>query len=72
MKWKQRYFRIKKKFALFPIKFDEEYIWLEMIYLKQSLSWSRWKCCNYWKDVGRCTRKEYLEWKRKLKGGTAK
>jgi len=71
MKWKtkhakaceNKFMRITKRFAFFPIKCQHLYIWLEIVYLlerwewnvhKKRLSWNRWEFV---------TKDEYIKWK---------
>lgn len=49
MRWRQRKYRIVKRFALFPIKAPlgfidttEEWRWLETVYLRQFRDWPFW------------------------------
>ena len=44
MKWKPKYMRVVKRFALFPVKaqvdsLNYEYRWLETVYLDQHRDW---------------------------------
>ena len=68
MKWKRKTERIVKRFALFPIKAEEDYNnrdedwrWLETVYLYQTSSWPFWFT---WKFV---TKEDYDVYISKIK-----
>ena len=66
MRWKKKYERIIPAFTIFPYLYEEEYIWLEMVYIKQSSHTDFWEK-KKWRDDKLVSRKEYLEYKRNLR-----
>lgn len=56
MRWKKKYSRIVKKFALFPVKIDDEYRWLETVYVEQG--WHHW---YGWRDNKFINEEEYTK-----------
>lgn len=40
MRWKRIHSRVIRRFALFPIEIDEEFRWLEVVYIWQRLRWT--------------------------------
>ena len=65
MRWKKKYERIISKFVIFPTYYEGEYIWLEMVYIKQRLH--TYSGYEEWEDDKLVSRKEYLEYKRNLR-----
>ena len=63
MRWKKKYERIIPKFVIFPLLYEKKYIWLELVYIKQSLYTYIWGD-EEWRNVKLVSRKEYLEYKR--------
>lgn len=66
MRWKKKYERIIQKFPIFPLLYEKKYIWLETIYIKQSLYTYIWGD-EEWRNVELVSREEYLEYKRNLR-----
>lgn len=66
MRYKKKYERIIRKFTIFPFRYEEEYIWLEMVYIRQRLHKDFWGTEEWWDDR-LVSRKEYLEYKRSLR-----
>lgn len=51
--------RIVKRFALFPVKTDAEWAWLEVVYILQVFS-GRYQ---YWQNNEFVSREKWLEWR---------
>ena len=66
MRWKKKYERIIPKFVIFPTYYEGEYIWLEMVYIKQRLH-TYFLGEEEWWDDRLVSRKEYLEYKKNLR-----
>lgn len=72
MRWRTRYKRVVKRFALFPVKarHDErlysnnEYRWLETVYLYQTKDW-RFDMFPYWKNEWFLTKELYDNYTKK-------
>ena len=68
MRWRKRYSRIVKRFALFPVKaylngfcVDDEYRWLETVYLRQFRDWL-WGVIPIWRTKTFATKGDYLKY----------
>lgn len=55
--------RIIKRFALLPIEIDNEYVWLEEVYIEQSYSRNREKWINW----SYSTKEEYIQYRETIK-----
>ena len=72
MRFRTRYVRFVKRFALFPVKakYDEhlystnEYRWLETVYLHQVKDW-RFDIFPYWKNDSFITEEQYNNYTKK-------
>lgn len=57
MRWFKRNSRIKKKFAILPIRINSEVRWLETVYVYQERDcFDRW-----WYDIEYSTKQKYLK-----------
>lgn len=56
MRWFKGNIRIKKKFALLPVRIDSEVRWLETVYIYQRKDYS-----GYWINVRFETKQAYIE-----------
>lgn len=63
MKWKKKYSRTVRRFALFPIRCRDEYRWLEVVYIQQSLKWDG--CFTWWDNYRFVDKKQWKEWRKK-------
>jgi hypothetical protein len=66
VRWRKKYFRVVKRFALFPIKaliedstITYEWRWLEVVYLEQEIDYlfGMFRC---WKNRAFITNEQYL------------
>ena len=57
MRWFKGYIRIKKKFALLPVRIDSEVRWLETVYIYQRKD--RFRDC--WLNIRFETKQAYLK-----------
>lgn len=65
MRWFKGNSRIKKKFAILPIRIDCEVRWLEVVYVYQKKE--RIYGYDYWCDIEFSTKQAYIEKKLKKK-----
>ena len=65
MKWEKPYWRIIKRLAIFPIRIDKEYRWLEIVYIKQKLYQGQLSDSLWWANESFVSKSEYLEYKHK-------
>ena len=65
MKWEKQYHRTIKRFAIFPVCIDDEYRWLEMVYIEQKLCRGFWH--DWWEDKSFVSKSEYLQYKQEKK-----
>jgi len=73
MRWRTRYARVARRFALFPIKTKlgpgtgcaEEYRWLETVYLRQERDWL-FGVIPIWRNSYFVLKSDY-DWHRRLK-----
>ena len=65
MRWKKDSCRIIKRFAIFPIRIDREYRWLEIVYIEQEMWEGIWSGNIYYDDKKFVSKSEYLEYKHK-------
>lgn len=56
MRWFKGSSRIKKKFAILPIRIDREVRWLEVVYVYQKKD-----CFNSWYNIRFATKQAYIE-----------
>lgn len=56
MRWFKGSSRIKKKFAILPIRIDSEVRWLEIVYIYQKKDGY-----NFWCDIEFSTKQAYIE-----------
>lgn len=59
MKWKKYGRRCVRRFALFPIKIENEYRWFEVVYIEQRRDW-----LDCWKNVRFVSKDYYINDKR--------
>ena len=70
MRWRKRYNRVVKRFALFPIKaflddirLNYEYRWLETVYLRQTKEYWFFGTIPHWKTVRFVNKGEYITYR---------
>lgn len=59
MRWFKGSSRIKKKFAILPIRIDSEVRWLEIVYIYQKKE--RIHGYDFWCDIGFSTKQAYIQ-----------
>lgn len=55
--------RIVRRFALFPIKLDKEYRWLEVVYIYQIRKWDRRGRRLHWQNVSYANKRTWEMWR---------
>ena len=63
--WERKYTKIIKRFALIPIKLNNESHWLKQVYIKQRFVYS--DVYSYWENVDFTTKEEYESYLRRKK-----
>lgn len=64
MRWKRKRFRAVRIFALFPIRANGEWRWLEIVYIGQYRQLYEKDLFTSWKNARFLTKEEYLKLKR--------
>lgn len=59
--------RYVKRFALFPIRIDDEGYWLEVVYIAQKYDDGRWCTFPGWRDVLFASKEDYLDYRKRSK-----
>lgn len=67
MRWEKKYNRCVRRFTLFPIVVNDEYRWLEIVYIIQRLKWLDWCWC--WVNDKFVDKECWKEWNRRKENG---